>query len=71
MALLPNVGEETIIRKSWFEYAEEIIRGSPGYGILKFFRHYPKVAHHIFYSVLLGMFKWFFYFMFTYVANQN
>lgn len=48
-------GQEEIKRKPWFEYAEgNLGRGRGGHGILKFFRHNPKVAHHIFYSILLG-----------------
>jgi hypothetical protein len=50
----PSEGE-TIVRKSFWEYLESNLpRGQPGNGILKLFRLYPKFAHHIFYSILIG-----------------
>jgi hypothetical protein len=48
--------EQTIPKRSWFSYASSSIssRSSPGYGLLGFFRHYNKIAHHVLYSILLG-----------------
>jgi len=52
--------EEIIKKRPWWTYATNtgsstaLTRGQPGYGLLNFFRHFHKIAHHTLYSILLG-----------------
>jgi len=48
--------EQVIPKISWWDYVAhgEIKRSKPGFGVVKFFRRYSKVAHHLLCSILLG-----------------
>jgi len=40
----------------WWNYVSKpkLQKGDHGYGLLKFFRHFYKVAHHVLFSILIG-----------------
>ncbi|CAG7833445.1 unnamed protein product [Allacma fusca] len=46
---------ERIEKNSWYvTISKKMTKGQPGYGILKFFRHFVQVAHHVLYSIVMG-----------------
>lgn len=55
---LPSETEEPIEiqKESWWSYGakSKLQKGDPGYGIRKFCVHFPKVAHHLLFSILVG-----------------
>ena len=46
---------EVIEKTRWYvTMSQKMTKGTPGYGILKFFRHFFQVAHHVLYAIVIG-----------------